>query len=91
MNQNQIMDIILPSELCTRVSEWHGGQWTPTYSLCSTGMENYVSLAMVEAAAEELENVALGWEPGREELDADRLDLAGELRLILSYPEEFRA
>jgi hypothetical protein len=88
-NEKQIKDIILPSEICTRVSEWHGGMWTPTYSLCSTGLENYVSLEMVEAAADELEAPHGGSFPPW--CDADREDLAGELRLILAYPEEFRA
>lgn len=86
---SETRDLVLPTELCTRVSEWHGGQWTPTYSLCSTGACDYVSPSMVEAAADELEGPAGPYDTP--ELRADREDLADELRLMVAYPEEYRA
>jgi len=86
---SETRDLILPSELCTRVSEWHSGQWSATYSLSSTGAGDYVSPAMVEAAADELEGPAGRYDTP--ELRADREDLAGELRTMLAYPEEHRA
>jgi hypothetical protein len=81
-------DLILPSDLCERVSHWHGGQSTACYSLCSTGLSHYVSAAMVEAAADELDTPMRHDTP---ELRADREDLVGELRTMLAYPEEHRA
>lgn len=47
--------IILPDGLAEKVSEWHGGQSTATYALSSSGMEDLVSLSMIDAAMEELE------------------------------------
>jgi hypothetical protein len=44
---------------------------------------------MVEAAADELEGPAGPYDTP--ELRADREDLAGELRTMLVYPEEYRA
>jgi len=88
-NPSETRDLVLPSDLCRRVSEWHGGQWTACYSLCSTGACDYVSPAMVEAAADELEGPAGPHETP--ELKADREDLAGELRMVSAYPEEHRA
>ena len=41
-----LRNIVLDEELCERVSQWHGGQSTMTYSLCSTGMNNFVSASM---------------------------------------------
>ena len=89
MKNSDTRDLILPTELCTRVSEWHGGMFTACYSLCSTGLSDYVSPAMVDAAADELEGLAGQYDTP--ELRADREDLAGELRTMLAYPEEHRA
>ena len=86
---SETRDLVLPTDLCTRVSEWHSGQWSATYSLCSTGACDYVSPTMIEAAADELEGSAGQYDTP--ELRADREDLAGELRLVLAYPEEYRA
>jgi len=80
---------MLPAALCERVATWHGGQATACYSLCSTGACDYVSPAMVEDAADELEGSAGAYDTPA--MRADREDLAGELRTMLAYPEEFRA
>jgi len=47
--------IILEPELVERLFWWHGGQFTPTYALASTGMRELVSLSMIDAAKDELE------------------------------------
>ena len=79
-------NLILPEELCTRVSHWHGGQSTMTYSLCSTGQSDYVSASMAEAAADELERP--GKFPLSTELQADCDDLVGELRAFAAFASE---
>ena len=89
-NEREIRDLILPTDLCTRVSEWHGGMWSACYSLCSTGMGDYVSLAMIEAAADELD-LAATVNNNDPISRADCRDLEGELRAMLIFPEEFRA
>lgn len=82
-------DLVLPSDLCRRVSEWHGGQGSDCYSLCSTGLSDYVSPAMVEAAADELEGPAGPYDTP--EMRAERAALADDLRMVTAYPEEHRA
>lgn len=47
--------IILPPELVEELFAWHGGQFTPTYALASTGFDDLVSLSMLDAALTELE------------------------------------
>jgi len=89
VNTRETQDLWLPSDLCERVASWHGGQWTACYSLCSTGACDYVSVEMLENAADELEGPAGRYDTP--ELKADREDLAGELRMMAAYPEEYRA
>lgn len=89
MSNRETRDLILPSDLCERVASWHGGQWTACYSLCSTGACDYVSVEMLENAADELEGPAGRYDTP--EMRADREDLAGELRMVAAYPEEHRA
>lgn len=86
--QNETRDLELPSELCTRVSHWHGGQFTPTYALCSTGSHDYVSIDMIQAAIDELEGP--GGKFDTPELKADREDLAGELHAVIIFASEHR-
>ena len=89
MSTRETRNLILPSDLCERVASWHGGQWSACYSLCSTGLCDYVSVAMLEDAADELEASAGKYDTP--ELRADREDLAGELRTMAAYPEEYQA
>lgn len=89
MSDPDTRDLILPSDLCERVSHWHGGQFTATYALCSTGLSHHVSVAMVEAAADELEGPCGPYDTP--DLRADREALVGELRDFVTFADEHRA
>lgn len=47
--------IILPEGVIAMLAKLHGGQGSATYALMSTGMQNLVSLSMIDAAVYELE------------------------------------
>jgi len=90
-------NLILPDGLAEKVSHWHGGQFTPTYSLSSTGDHSYVSQAMIKDAIDELSRIkrsgkstqggyaykfpAKEWKELRE--------IISELDMVLHYPSEF--
>jgi hypothetical protein len=94
-NQWRKRQIVMERELADRVCDWHGGQWTATYALCSTGQGHLVSLSMLDAAIDELVNVhreksRFPGSRGR----ASRKDLnevIGELQLLRQYWRESSA
>jgi len=53
-NPSDTKNIKLPRGVVTELFNWHGGQFTPTYALASTGMNGPVSLEMIEDAESEL-------------------------------------
>jgi hypothetical protein len=74
--------IILPSEIVHALSEWHGGQYTATYALMSSGMNDLVSLSMIDAAVEDLT-------PQRDEEEVQ--ELIDELIHVRQYWQEHSA
>lgn len=81
--------LILSSDIIERLSQWHGGQWTATYSLLSTGLNNLVSPAMVEAAIDELASVEKRIKDKK--TLGELYILIGDLQMMVDYPEEFDA
>ena len=81
--------IILEPELVQKLFDWHGGQFTPTYALASTGMENLVSLSMIDAAKDELEGV-LRKVPGKKE-KKDLRGVIGDLDMARTFWSESTA
>lgn len=79
-------NLILDPELVQALFEWHGGQFTPTYSLASTGMNNYVSQSMIERAVRELSSFKSSIK-GKEKKHL--LKTIDELNMVLHYPEEY--
>lgn len=80
--------IVLPSEVVTALFEWHGGQFTPTYSLASTGMNHTVTSEMIDKALGELRGVSRTVKPRSKE-KRHLTNLIGELETIRQFPEEF--
>jgi hypothetical protein len=80
--------LILDPEVVQHLYEWHGGQFTPTYALASTGQNNLVSPKMIEDAISELESVA---RKQRGKLKKDINALIGDLDAVVSYPQEHSA
>lgn len=81
-----LRNIVLEEELCERVSRWHGGQDTMTYSLCSTGMNDFVSSSMCDAAADELMRPTKFARASEDQEDCD--DLIATLQDLADYPDE---
>jgi len=53
-NTWRLRQIVMDRELALRVCDWHSGQGSATYSLCSVGQNHLVSLSMIDAALREL-------------------------------------
>lgn len=66
--------IVLPADLVARLFEVHGGQFTATYALASSGMRDLVSLSMIDACKAELEALqgSRSWQSASR---ADKLEL----------------
>lgn len=79
-------NLILDPKLVEALFQWHGGQFTPTYSLASTGMNNYVSQSMIERAVRELSSFKSSIK-GKEKKHL--LKTIDELNMVLHYPEEY--
>lgn len=79
-------NLILDPELVQALFEWHGGQFTPTYSLASTGMSNYVSQSMIERAVRELSSFKSSIK-GKEKKHL--LKTIDELYMVLESPREY--
>jgi len=47
--------VILDEALVAKLFDWHGGQFTATYALASSGLRDLVSLSMIDDALGELE------------------------------------
>jgi ribosomal protein S15P/S13E len=77
-------------ELADRVCDWHGGQWTHTYALCSTGQAHLVSLSMLDAAIDELVSVMKRGPKDRRSKKELR-DLIGDLQMLRQYWKESSA
>jgi len=87
--QNLVLDEGLPM----RVLDWHGGMYSALYSLGSTAMENTVSIAMIQAAADELSDclskVSHTPQSKQDKLDSDDIEeIRYELARIVDYPDE---
>ena len=81
-----LRNIVMDEDLVQRVFDWHGGMYTMTYSLASTGLQDFVSASMLDAAADELARPPKHQlEP---ELEADRHDLWATLSDLADYPDE---
>jgi hypothetical protein len=50
----RLRQIVMDEELVGRICDWHGGQSTALYALCSTGRSHLVSLSMIDEALREL-------------------------------------
>jgi len=87
--------IIMEPELVERVSEWHGGQSTPTYALASWGLHHFVSLSMIDAALRELKRTrARERQADARMTSEDRRslrDLIGDLETLRTYWKESSA
>jgi len=81
-----LRNVVLEPELVERIFQWHGGQSTMTYSLASTGMSDFVSPSMCDAAADEL--MRPGKFPSSPEDQADCDDLIATLQDLADYPDE---
>lgn len=83
MNKHR-RNIIVDSDIALRAMDYHSGQSSMLYSLCSTAFAGeLVSVSMIRAGMEELESC----EPAEE--DASELEeLIGELEMIADNPEE---
>ena len=53
-NPWRLRQIVMDAELVNRVCDWHAGQTSATYALCSTGRSHLVSLSMIDAALDDL-------------------------------------
>jgi hypothetical protein len=81
-----LRNVVLDEELVERIFQWHGGQNTMTYSLASTGLNDFVSPSMCDAAADELAQAPK--HPLSPEDEEDRHDLWATLQDLADYPDE---
>lgn len=86
-------NVILPHEVRETLQGWTGGQSSMTYSLMSTGMNDYVSPSMIDAAVSELE-YDLGKLKAKKDRESKKLakeleELIGELDGIARFSDEF--
>ena len=81
-----LRNIVMDEALTSRVFDWHGGQFTMTYSLASTGKGDLVSASMLDAAADELEVPSKHPVSAEDKEDCD--DLIATLRDLADYPDE---
>lgn len=77
-----LRNIVLDEELVQRVFDWHSGMYSMMYSLASTGLHDFVSASMLDAAADELSRRGFV----RDEDAADHHDLWGTLSDLADYP-----
>jgi len=56
-NTWRLRQLVMDKELALRVCDWHSGQGSATYALCSSGQDHLVSLSMIDAALRELRSV----------------------------------
>jgi len=85
-----LRNLILPEDYAERVLEWHGGQGSYAYSLGSTGMSNFVSASMIDAAVGELERDQGGsWMTKEQEEELEKL--IGDLDMVARFSSEFTA
>lgn len=88
--QQHRRNIILDQDLTERVSFWHGGQFTFTYSLCSCGLNDYVSVSMIKACISELESDLENWSTDTDFIDKieELEELIDDLSAIIANPDE---
>ena len=79
-----LRNIVLDEELVERVFNWHSGMYSMMYSLASTGLHDFVSASMLDAAADELSRRGCI----RDEDEADHHDLWATLSDLANYPDE---
>lgn len=81
-----LRNIIMDEELVQRAFDWHGGMYSMMYSLASTGLSDFVSASMLDAAADELARPTK--HALEDEDEADRHDLWATLSDLADYPDE---
>lgn len=82
-------EILLDSELVSRLYDWHSGQRSAVYSLASTGDHNLVSLSMIDRALVELRSVYRKEKPGKGKRELS--NLIGDLSNVRVYWRESSA
>lgn len=82
--------IILEPELVEQLFDWHGGQFTPTYALASTGQNNLVSLSMIDAVLNELGPLSRSQSTPKRDR-AELRDLLGDLDAVRRFWREHSA
>lgn len=80
-------NIIVDRDLVLRAMDWHGGQGSMVYSFASTGLENYVSPSMIDAAVQELESDLRRTPKGSDERK-DLEGIIGELDSVARFSSE---
>jgi hypothetical protein len=87
--------IILEPELVTELFNWHGGQFSPLYSLASTGQGHLVSLSMIDGGLRELEldiaDLKKKKDKNSKKLLKECKDVLGNLDLVRNYWPEHSA
>jgi hypothetical protein len=79
-------NLVLDADTAADVMMWHEGQGTALYSLGSLGATDYVSPAMIDAAASELERIERSVRGKKERKEIG--DLIAELDACARYSEE---
>ncbi len=87
-------NLIVDRDLVLRAMDWHGGQGSMVYSFASTGLEDYVSPSMIDAAVAELEADLVSNKKAPKDRRLNRKevrelkDLIGELDAVARFSSE---